>query len=499
MSIFKIIDIIYYISTYVDNMNDLLSLKHVSKSTFNINYCANFIYDKTSKNIIIKTLIVKKIIKMYNIEKINKIYILNNYYPYLIGFSNLEHLTIYNNEYDYINNHVYSSLNKLTTFNTNICIKDSNFPFLKNLKSFTYKNNKRTIYDHNIVNLTNLENLFIIRSKITDNGFSKLKNIKNIFIFENKSKLSFNIFNNLPKLSNIEIKFSNEVFDMNPIKYSPQIKKINMSQGLQYEDTFNLPNLESMLCVSNLNNIHNCNLQHLNNLIEFKDSMPLSINDNIIYSLTNLKSLILSHRQEYITNNAFHSLTNLTKLYCDQSPFITDDAFKYLKNLEELNCISTTITDTALSYLPNLLILNICSNNNITDTGLSYLKKLKFLSLKDNNKITYMGLSNLLELEELHLSYYNNSDLYKSITLLKKLKSLKFYFNKHFIPIDVLNSLPNLIYLYWERTDINGMDEKYIDYEQELFKLNKKIHMNLILFIKTSFDIETVIKYMHRL
>jgi hypothetical protein len=153
---------------------------------------------------------------------------------------------------------------------------------------------------------------------------------------------------------------------------------------------------------------------------------------NLKKSFPKIKNINISRRIN-LSDYDFQYLNQIEKLDMSQciQTTITNNAFSFLVKIKELNledcCRSWKnghhFTDEIFQYLTNLEKFNINENHVITDSGIQKLTKIKDLTISNCSNITNHGISNLTNLVKLKI--YNlcnlSDDVFINLTKLEKL------------------------------------------------------------------------------
>ena len=327
------------------------------------------------------------------------------------------------------------------------------------------------IEDEHIMNLTNLKYMKIwpLPFILTDVAFIKLSNLK-VLLCPVSNYINDNVLKRLPNLTELDCTecklvtseslvlltnlvkltcINNPTLDTSFVKKLTKLEHLTIDNSVQnYNDA--LCRLEKLKRLNIPNEaIYPDNARVLLNL-EYINCGHYEYTDEHIMHLTNLKYLVcgrnsfftdisvknLEKLEIFITNNtnlaisieAFNCLENLREFYSGNLQ-ISDLSFEKLSKLEILHCESNCLlTDTCLSYVPNLIELNCGQNTNFTDNGVSQLSNLRILNCGANTNLTDLTLSKLSNLTRLNCGH-NRNFRHELQKISYRLISLEYIFN----------------------------------------------------------------------
>lgn len=245
----------------------------------------------------------------------------------------------------------------------------------------------------------------------------------------------------------IEVKGSISIIDGNITNIDELLKLQNVGTYISLKNN-ELEDIDGIINVKNLSNFNASynNLKNINSLKGIKYFEFLDLSFNFINNLEGLSELEKAGTL-LLNNNKIYSLTNLTNI-TNLNDTILMLGYNDLKNLE------------GLEKIEKIKKLDLYGNKIENLEGLKNLKEIEFLNLK-NNKIVYLdGLNSLNKITDtLDLSYnYINSTKGLNLYSVDKL-----YLNDNNINnIESLSSLVSINKLYLSSnnlTDLNGLNK----------------------------------------
>ena len=128
----------------------------------------------------------------------------------------------------------------------------------------------------------------------------------------------------------------------------------------------------------------------------FNDNCEYYQNDKDLIKYGNYAITLRVDWFSTITNSGLKHVPNLIYLKLQDFDGITDKGLKHVPKLTKLNLYGNeNITDEGLKHVPNLTYLNLSWNRNITNKGLKYLSELYQLKLMGNFIIDRETLSHV--------------------------------------------------------------------------------------------------------
>lgn len=240
----------------------------------------------------------------------------------------------------------------LQSRNLNKKMKSYIIPFLKKIKVQYYHCIPFDSTDFSIVNCSGSY------SRIEDNDLAKVSTAHTLILRYNDAITNYGLYI-LSNIHTLDIYHCSGISDIG-LKYLSKIKKLNIghcrlitNDGLKY-------------------------LESVRNL----DISSTSITDNGLKYLSNVTTLCAQYC--FSLRESFGQLVNIRSLDLCCCINITDNGMKNigeLKYITKLDISYTQISDVGLSYLTNIIDLNISYCNLITNDGLSYLENIKKLNI----------------------------------------------------------------------------------------------------------------------
>lgn len=359
-------DILHIISSFINNINDIRSIKNINRYTYSIIYKINFPTIRCVEGIIT---------------------------PIINTYSNIH--TLFHKEY----------IIKLT-LNTKKRLFIPPLPNLKYLKC-------NYIYTNSIKNFTNLETL-ICRNQnhLRDSSLMSIKKLTYLDCYS--SKFTDELLKNLVNLKFLRVCWNNK-FTIDGYKNLKKIEYLK-TYGLHTVDLFDtLPTLKELICD---NNFRDDNIKNKINL-EILISNNAIFTDISISSLINIKILSIIE-QKMVTDDSIKLLIHLEELHCSES--LTGRGLIQLQSLKSLYIWNNKLIDDNIIKNLDLRVLECINNNLITDISVKTQNKLTHLI--SNTILTDNSLLSLTELEYIDC-VINNNFTKKGLLTSKKLKTIK--------------------------------------------------------------------------
>lgn len=195
--------------------------------------------------------------------------------------------------------------------------------------------------------------------------------------------ISDNIIQELKNLTHLKCYYAEKITN-NGIKHLIKLKYLHCNNNITNEGIKFLNNINTLILTDN-DKIDDDGIKHLMYLENL--SCNELITNNGITDMTNLKKIHLNQNKK-INIDGLINKSYLTYLDMGASDNFSTENFKYLRILRYLKC-SDCVTNDALSYLKNLVKIDLGLNEKITNNGLLHLiNTLKILNINSNSNVT---------------------------------------------------------------------------------------------------------------
>lgn len=423
-------DILNYIASYLNSINDILLLRHCCRNTYK-KYVVSF-----ESTIYLPELFITPRLnlsrRLYDSNFSDNEVVSFNAHNKLPLFTNLVEFNCGTIGYCIDDLIVQMTQLRILKYDRSKCITNDT---LKTLTQLTHLiTGFGTVNSDTISHLTNLVYLECGYDSFTDVAIKTLTKLTTLFCGEStftdiyspsltyldcgKSNFTDDVIIKCNKLLRLDCGYNNCITNKSvSCLKSLTILDCGYRTSITEEAIKELSNLMVIICRNKI--ISTDVLTQLPDLI----SLHCDTNDYISLPLPKLEHLTYSGR--FLTDDNLMHLTRLETLDLSNCNQFTDNSLQYLTNLVVLECGNCLFTDNVIKTLTNLQYLNCC-NSYLTDDGISNLCSIHSLISGPNCKFTDEGIKKMTNLSYLDC-IAGTSFTDTTMTTFKKLQRVELY------------------------------------------------------------------------